>query len=91
MGATSTQPAHAGRVPHEFVALQPGVQRRLLLRGKLGGYADLVFENQAHAQQLAAAEASSEPFRALVQLLLPLDPGCQQPGVQSYEQVRAYD
>lgn len=76
----------------DFVSQQPGVQRRLLLRSAGGGYADLVFfESKAHADRIAAAEATSESFRALLQLVAPPAPGVTAPAISSFEQLKAYE
>lgn len=74
-----------------FLSRQPGIQRRLLLRARHGGYADLIFfDSQEHADQIARAESSSEAFRALLQLLRPAS-APRGSGVLSFEQLKAYE
>lgn len=56
----ATMLAASDRFQREFVAHQPGVQRRVLVRGADGNYADLVFfaDEAAIADVLAAEETS---------------------------------
>lgn len=75
-----------------FASQQPGIQGRFLLRSRQGGYADLVFfESAEHAGRIASAEATSEPFRALLQLLAPPEPNRPTAGIASFEQLKAYE
>ncbi len=75
-----------------FVSKQRGVQKRVLLRGKHGGYADLVFfDSQEDAERIAAAEATSEHCLALFDLLKPPDPSLPDMGILSFEHLKTYE
>lgn len=75
-----------------FVSQQPGIVRRVLVRAKGGGYADLVFfESREAAERVAAAEATSEHCLPLFQIAEPADPGRPDMGVFSFEHVRTYE
>jgi hypothetical protein len=75
-----------------FVSKQPGIIRRILVKAKHGGYADLVFfENEAAAERVARAEATSEHCQALFQILQPPDPTVPDMGVLSFEHLRTYE
>lgn len=75
-----------------FVSKQKGIVRRILVRAKHGGYADLVFfESKEDADRVAQAEATSEHCLALFQLLQPPAPGLPDMGVLSFEQLRSYE
>lgn len=53
-----------------FVSRQPGISKRILLRAKHGGYADLVFfATKEDADRVAAAESSSEACHAFFQIM----------------------
>jgi hypothetical protein len=75
-----------------FVSKQPGILRRILVKAKHGGYADLVFfEDKAAADRVAEAEATSEHCHALFQLLEPPDPSLPDMGVLSFEHMKTYE
>lgn len=75
-----------------FVAKQPGVLRRILLKANNGGYADLVFfESKEHAARVAEAEATSEHCRKLFDLFQPPDPNAPGMGVVGFEHVKTYE
>ncbi len=75
-----------------FVSKQQGILRRILLRAKNGGYADLVFfESKEHADRVAEAEATSEHCQAFFQIFQPPDPSLPDMGVQSFEHVKTYE
>jgi hypothetical protein len=75
-----------------FVSKQEGILRRILVRAKHGGYADLVFfESKEHADRVAQAEATSEHCLALFQLLEPTDPAAPDMGVLSFETLKTYE
>jgi hypothetical protein len=75
-----------------FVSKQRGIVRRILVKAKHGGYADLVFfESKEDAERVAAAEATSEHCLALFQLLQPPDPSLPDMGVLSFEHLRTYE
>lgn len=75
-----------------FVSKQPGILRRLLLRGKSGRYADLVFfASKESAHRVVEAEATSEHFRAFIELFQPPDPNLPDMAVLSFELVKTYE
>lgn len=75
-----------------FVTKQKGILRRLLVRAKGGGYADLVFfEAKEDADRVAQAEADCDAFAAFVPIIAPPDPALPDMGVSSFELVRAYE
>ena len=75
-----------------FVSKQQGVLRRILVKAKHGGYADLVFfESKDAADRVAEAEAPSEHCLALFQILQPPDPSLPDMGVLSFEHVKTYE
>lgn len=75
-----------------FVRKQQGILRRILLKAKHGGYADLVFfESKKHADRVAEAEATSEHCLAFFQIMEPPDPSKPDMGVLSFEQVKSYE
>ena len=75
-----------------FVSKQKGILRRILVKAKHGGYADLVFfESKAAADRVAEAEATSEHCLALFQMVQPPDPNQPDMGVLSFEHVKTYE
>lgn len=75
-----------------FVSKQKGILRRILVKAKHGGYADLVFfESKEAADRVAEAEATSEHCLALFQILQPPDPSLPDMGVLSFEHVKTYE
>lgn len=75
-----------------FVKKQKGIVRRVLLRAKHGGYADLVFfESKEHADRVAEAEATSEHCLAFFSIMQPPDPNAPDMGVLSFEHVKTYE
>ena len=75
-----------------FVSQQQGIVRRILVKAKHGGYADLVFfESKEDAERVAQAEATSEHCQALFQLLQPPDPSSPDMGVLSFEHLKTYE
>jgi len=76
----------------EFVNKQKGILKRLLLRAKHGGYADLVFfESKADADRAVEAEATSPVCQRFFQIMQPPDPSVPDAGVLSFEHVRTYE
>lgn len=74
-----------------FVSKQAGIVQRILLRGKNGGYADLVFfESKVDAERVAEAERTSEQCAAFFEILEPPDPDLPDMGVLSFEHVKTY-
>ena len=75
-----------------FVSKQNGILRRILVRAKHGGYADLVFyDSKEAAERVAEAEATSEHCRALFELLQAPDANLEGMGVLSFEPLKTYD
>jgi hypothetical protein len=75
-----------------FVSKQTGIVRRILVKAKHGGYADLVFfESKEAADRVAQAEVCSEHCLALFQLLQPPDPSLPDMGVLSFEHLKSYE
>jgi hypothetical protein len=75
-----------------FVSKQPGILKRILVKAKHGGYADLVFfENKAAAEQVAQAEATSEHCQTYFDILQPPDPHLPDMGVLSFEPLKSYE
>jgi hypothetical protein len=76
----------------DFVSNQKGIIRRILVKAKHGGYADIVFfESKEDADRVAEAEATSAHCAALFQLLQPPDPSLPDMGVLSFEHLRTYE
>jgi hypothetical protein len=75
-----------------FVSKQRGVLKRIVLRAKHGGYADLVFfESKEDADRVAAAEQTSQECLEFFKILQPPDPNRTDMGVLSFEHVRTYE
>jgi hypothetical protein len=75
-----------------FVSHQQGIVRRILLKAKHGGYADLVFfETKADADRVAQAEATSDLCHALFDILQPPNPSLPDMGVLSFEPMKTYE
>ena len=76
----------------DFVRKQQGIKKRVLLRGKHGGYADLVFfESKEDADRVAKAEETSEECARLFGIMEAPDPSLPDMGVLSFEQVKTYE
>ena len=76
----------------DFVKKQRGITKRMLLRGKHGGYADLVFfESKEDADRVAKIEETSEECARLFGIMEPPDPNLPDMGVQSFEHVKTYE
>jgi hypothetical protein len=75
-----------------FVNKQKGVIRRLLLRAKGGGYADLVFfESREDAERVAEMEETSKECLEFFSIMEPPDPELPDMGVSSFEHVKTYE
>jgi hypothetical protein len=75
-----------------FVSKQEGVLKRVLMRAKTGGYADLVFfESKDAADRVAAAEQTSEVCRQLFELMQPPNQDLPDMGILSFEHLRTYE
>jgi hypothetical protein len=75
-----------------FVARQKGVLKRILMKAKHGGYADLVFfESREAAERVAAAEQSSHECQEFFSILKAPDPSLPDMGVLSFEPLKTYE
>jgi hypothetical protein len=75
-----------------FVSKQKGVLRRVLMRSKQGGYADLVFfASKEDADRVVEAEATSEHCMEFFKIMQPPDPSLPDMGVQSFEHLKTYE
>jgi hypothetical protein len=75
-----------------FVSKQKGILRRILLRGKYGGYADLVFfASKEDADRVAEAEATSEHCMEFFKIMQPPDSSVPDMGVLSCEHMKTYE
>lgn len=74
-----------------FVRQQTGIIKRILLKGKDGTYADLVFfESKAAADRVAAAEQAGHPACIAFFQLFEMDETKPDMGVLSFEDLKAY-
>jgi hypothetical protein len=92
-GVTEAQLLEASEAfQRNFVSKQKGIVRRILVKAKHGGYADIVFfESKEDAERVAEAEATNEHCATLFQLLQPPDPSLPDMGVLSFEHLRTYE
>ena len=75
-----------------FVSRQEGVVKRILMKAKHGGYADLVFfESKEAADRVAAAEQSSHVCQEFFQVLQAPDESLPDMGVLSFEPLKSYE
>lgn len=75
-----------------FVARQKGVLKRILVKSRHGGYADLVFfENKEAADRIAAAEESSREFGDFLGIMKAPDGNPPDMGVLSFEHLKTYE
>jgi hypothetical protein len=75
-----------------FVKRQVGITKRLLLRGKDGGYADLVFfESKEDAERVAKAEETSQECLEFFKIMTAPDESLPDMGVLSFEHVKTYE
>ncbi len=75
----------------QFVARQPGIVKRILLKGKDGTYADLVFfESKEAADRVAQAEQAGHPACANFFQLFEMDETKPDMGVLSFQEIKAY-
>jgi hypothetical protein len=76
----------------KFVKGQKGIVKRMLLKAKDGGYADLVFfENKAAADRVVEAESGSEDCHAFFSIMQPPDESLPDMGVLSFDHVKTYE
>lgn len=75
-----------------FVSKQKGIVKRLLLKGKDGSYADLVFfESKDDADRVAAIEATSPACHEFARIMEAPDQGLPDMGVLSFEHMKTYE
>lgn len=75
-----------------FVSKQDGIIKRVLLKGKDGGYADLVFfESKDDADRVARAEATSQECLEFFKIMEASDENLPDMGVLSFEHVKTYE
>jgi hypothetical protein len=80
------------RFQEAFVSKQRGILKRVLMRGKHGGFADLVFfASKEDADRVAEAEATNEHCAELFKLMLPPDPNLPDMGVLSFDELKTYE
>lgn len=76
----------------DFVRKQGGVMKRILLRGKDGTYADLVFfESKEAAERIAQAEQMGHPACNAFFELWEMDTSKPDMGVLSFEPIKTYE
>jgi hypothetical protein len=76
----------------DFVRKQKGIRSRMLLRGKNGGYADLVFfESKEDADRIAKIEETSEECARFFAVMEPPAANVPDMGLLSFEHVKTYD
>ena len=75
----------------QFVKQQKGIIKRILLKGKDGTYADLVFfESKAAADRVAVAEQAGHPACLAFFQLFEMDETKPDMGILSFEGLKAY-
>jgi hypothetical protein len=75
-----------------FVSRQPGITKRVLLRRKHGGYADLVFfASKDDAERVARLEETSQECRDFGRIMKAPDKSLPDMGVLSFEHVKTYE
>ena len=75
-----------------FASRQQGIQKRMLMRGKYGGYADLVFfESKEAAERVTEAEAKSPECLEFFQIMKAPDENLPDMGVLSFELMETYE
>ena len=76
----------------DFVRKQKGILKRVLLKGKHGGYADLVFfDSKDAADRVAELEATSEACHKFGSIMEAPDASLPDMGVLSFEHVKTYE
>jgi hypothetical protein len=75
-----------------FVDKQQGVLKRILVKAKQGGYADLVFfASKEDADRIAEAEATSPVCLEFFKIMKAPDPNLPDMGVLSFEHIKTYE
>jgi hypothetical protein len=76
----------------DFVSKQQGITKRLLLRGKDGSYADLVFfESKSAADRVAEIEATSPACHTFMSIMEAPDESLPDMGILSFEHIKTYE
>jgi len=74
-----------------FVNKQQGILKRVLLKAKHGGYADLVFfESKDDADRVAKVEQTSEACHEFGKIMEAPDESLPDMGVLSFEHIKTY-
>jgi len=75
-----------------FVSKQEGILKRMLLRGRNGEYADLVFfESKDDADRVAGLEETSSECFEFFKIMEPPDESLADMGSLSFEHMRTYE
>jgi hypothetical protein len=75
-----------------FVSKQAGIRKRVLLRARHGGYADLVFfESKEDAERIAGVEATSAECMEFFKIIQAPDETLTDMGILSFEHMRTYE
>lgn len=75
-----------------FVSKQRGIVKRVLLKGRDGNFADLVFfETKEDADRVAQVEATSQECLEFFKIMQPPDESLPDMGVLSFEHVKTYE
>jgi hypothetical protein len=75
-----------------FVSKHAGIMKRVLLKGKDGSYADLVFfDNKDAADRVAEAEQTSEECLEFFKIMKAPDESLPDMGVLSFEHIKTYE
>jgi hypothetical protein len=75
-----------------FVRKQTGIMKRMLLRGKYGGYADLVFFASKHdADRVAKLEETSAECLEFFKIMRAPEESLPDMGVLSFEHIKTFD
>jgi hypothetical protein len=75
-----------------FVRKQKGIMKRVLLKARQGGYADLVFfESKDDADRVAKIEATSEECKEFGKIMEAPDESLPDMGILSFEHVKTYE
>ena len=75
-----------------FVSKQDGIMKRMLLKGKNGGYADLVFfESKDDADRVAKIEQTSPECLEFSKIMEAPDESLPDMGILSFEHIKTYE
>jgi len=74
-----------------FVSKQEGITKRMLLKGKDGSYADLVFfESKEDADRIAKLEETSQECLEFFKIMKAPDESLPDMGILSFEHIKTY-